>query len=1082
MTKKLLASFVLTIIFAMQVYAQGRTVTGKVTNKEGAIPGASVLVKENVSIATITTENGDYTLANIPDNATLVFSSVGTATVEVLVGNQTVINVTLNDDETLGTVLVEGAVGIKREAQSNISGVAVIKGADITQGKSLSLAQGLTGKIAGLQINTTSSGVNAQSRITLRGSRSILGNNEALVVIDGSQSTQDVFNQLNSNDIESMTVLKGQAAAALYGSDASNGVLIVTTKKGSVGTRVTFSTTQQFDRISFLPKLQDRFGLGTGAGFGSDTQDYYGGENQSFGPAYDGTIRPTGGGGLDPMKLEDGTINYLPYAYQKDSKLNAFNTGTRLQNEISVSGGNETTKFYLSAEDVVQKGIIDGDKYRRTNVRFNAQTTSNRLTAGFNASYNTGLQENIADNLGNSFYFLVLNTAGNVPLRSYRNWQDFQNPDGSLNPANPNNYYNEYYANPWFTLDNNRQTTRTNNFVANVSLVYKLTDWLTFTYRPGITNTNSVSKTANGKYTYRDYSKNVLKRPIAKDLPGGVTDNNGYQTKVTQDVLLTFTPKLVKSLETTLILGSNINDNSAQNVRVRTTSIVVPGLNNVANRLGEANIDAGFNRISQSRTTSVFADLSLGYKKIVYLQLTGRNEWTSLLDKGNNSYFFPAANLSVVVSNLIPALKESKVLTFAKVTASAAKVGQVSLTPYATQSIFTLGNGFPYGSQPGFSVGDNIVQKGIKPEFTTSYEVGTELGFYDRFNLEVTAYQTRTTNQTLRLSLPQSTGYTQQTRNVGASETKGIEVTLRGDVIKADKNNPGGLNWNVGGNYSYRDNKVVELFDETKEIRLDNTNNGTFGDSNGGIYAIVGEQYPVLKTTNYRRDPQGRVIVDPATGYPLAAAGQTIAGQTSPKHSLGLNTTLSYKGFSLYALAEYRSGNVTYHDLGWDLTFTGNAAVTATYDRERFIFPNSSLVSATASDGSAVSYVANTTVPTRNGGWDYWDNSYKKFGENFTTSGAFWKLREARITYTLPTSILEGMSKYIKGANISFVGRNLLIFVPKTNQFTDPEFGDSADRAQFGQASGTTPNATGVSTNNQAPTTRTYGFNITVTL
>ena len=715
------------------------------------------------------------------------------------------------------------------------------------------------------------------------------------------------------------------------------------------------------------------------------------------------------------------------------------------------------------------------------------------MTAGFTASYNTGLEETTTNNQdrGDSFYWLVLNAGGSIPLRDYRNWQDFANPDGSLNPANPNNYYNEYYRNPWFDLDNNRATTRTNNFVANVSLAYKITDWLTFTYRPGITNTNAVAKTVNGKYEYRNYSKprtptnpTGLGRNVATDLAGAVIDNNGFQTRVTQDALLTFNPKFTPTLETTLILGSNINDNSAQNINISTSSLVVPGLSNVGNRLGEPSVAAGANRISQSRTTSVFADLSLGYKKIVYLQISGRNEWTSLLDKGNNSYFFPGANLSVVVSNLIPALKESNVLTFAKVTGSAGQVGQVSLGAYGTRSIFSVGNGFPYGSQPGFSVGNNVVQNGIKPEFTTAYEVGAELAFFDRVNIEAAVYKTETVNQTLSLSLPQSSGFLQQTRNVGATETKGLELTLRGDVIKAARNNPGGLNWNVGANYSYRDNLVSALFDETKEIRLDNPNNGGFGinGSNGGIFAIVGEQYPVLKTTTYQRDPLGRVVLNPATGYPLASSGLVNAGQTSPRHSLGINTTLSYKGFSFFALAEYRSGNVTYHDLGDDLVFTGNAAITATYDRQRFVFPNSSFVASTASDGSPATYVANTSVTTKDGGWDYWDNSYRKFGENFVTSGAFWKLRETRLTYKLPDSALESVSKYIKGASISFVGRNLLIFVPNTNQFTDPEFGDSVDRGKFGRQTGNTPNAVGVSTNNQVPTTRTYGFNLTVTL
>ena len=1077
MTKKLLASFVLTIIFAMQVYAQGRTVSGKVADKKGeAIPGATIALKGNSSVSTLSKDDGTYSVENVPEKSVLTFRALGFNELSVETGTESIINVSMIEETDMEGATIVGQLGIVRQKMELGSSVTTISGDALNQGKSFGAAAALSGKVAGLQINQVSSGVNAQTRIVLRGDRSILGNNQALIVIDGSQSTQTAFNQLNPNDIESTTVLKGQSAAALYGSDASNGVLIVTTKKGVVGqTRVSFTTTQQFDRVSFLPKFQNQFGTGTGA-YG---RDYNGGENQSYGPAYDGTIRGLGGPGTSPMVLEDGTTNTIKYAALENEKLAVFNTGTRLQNEASVSGGAGNTKFYLSVEDVVQKGIVDKDKYRRTGVRFNAETRSNKLTAGFNIGYNSALQDETAPNTrGDSFYFNVLQTAAHIPLTQYRNWQDFKNPDGTLNPANPNNYYNEYYKNPWFELDNNRIVQRINNLTGNANAEYKVAEWMTATYRIGITNTTNFSKQITGKYTYRDYSKNVLSRSTATDINGLVNDISSYSTKITQDAYVTFDKKFSSLFKATLIVGSNINDVATQNVSIGSTSIVVDGLPNVNNRLGEAITNGGGGNIVQTgfgvtngstlaRTSGLYADLSLGFKDFLFLHASGRNDWTSLLDKGNNSYFYPSVDLSFVVSNAIPALKNSSVLTFAKITGAASQVGQISVAPYATRSIYGLGGGFPYGGLAGFSVGNRLVKAGLKPEFTTAFEVSTEIGFFDRVNLEVAAYKTETTNQTLPATTSPTSGYTQLLTNIGKTEGLGLEVAIRGDIIKPkDKS---GFNWNVNANYSYRENKVTELFAETKQIAIGTSTD--FGDNNGNIFAIVGQQYPVLQVTNYLRDPQGRVVVDPITGYPSQAPSLLNVGQTNPRHTLGIGTTLSYKGFSFYALAEYRGGNVVYNDLGWDLVFTGLAQVTTNYNRERFIFPNSSTVATVdPTTGAPATYTANTSITVRDGSREFWDDHYKKYGENFVTSAAFWKLREARLSYTVPASILQDASKYIKGASISLVGRNLLMFLPKTNQFADPEFATSNG------------NAVGVSDNSNIPTTRTYGISINVTL
>jgi TonB-linked SusC/RagA family outer membrane protein len=1070
MTKKLLASLVLTIIFAMQVYAQGRTVSGKVTDKKGeAIPGANIVVKGNTAIATVTGDNGTYSLANVPEKAILMFSATGFTEAEIAVGSENVVNFTLNDDETLGVVLVEGAAGIKRDKLSIGTSQSKVDGSILNQGAAFGAAAGLQGKIAGLQINIVDGGVNSASRITLRGNRSILGNNQALIVINGSQSTQAAFDLLNPNDIESVTALKGQASSAAYGSDASNGVLLVTTKKGKAGeTRVTFSTTYQVQQVAYLPKLQDRFGPGTGR-----NNLYEGGENQSYGAEFDGSIRNLGGtlsSGTDVtgQTLEDGSVNTVVYSPIKNQKLNAFNTGTILQNNASVSGGSGNTTFFMSVQDQLTKGVIDRDQNRRIGVNFGGETKAGKLTAEFNVNY----VNSASDQTAGDFYGDLLQVAANIPINSYRNWENFTNPDGTLNAANPNNYYSAYSQNPWFTLDNSRNVTARRSFTGNANIKYEVAPWFNIIYRPGIVNTNTNGKLTQGKFTYRDYAASPAGRPYKlPNTPGFVRDNTSSNTKITQELQLAFNKKFSPSWKGDLVLAANVNDIATQNVRLATTSVVIPGLFNINNRLGEAVTDPNFNFVSAQRVIGIFADASIGFKDFLFLHGTVRNDWTSLLDAGNNSYLYPEADIALVISNAIPALRNSKSLSFAKITASAAKVGQVSLDPYQTRSIYTVGAGFPYGGSTSLSVGNTFVRQGIKPEFTTTYEVGMELGFFDRINLKVDAYKNQTVNQTLPIGVSVATGYTQLRTNVGATEGRGLEIALGGDVVKM-KN---GFVWNVNANYAYNDNRVTELFDDVKSIAVrDPLRDAALQESNGGVFAVVGQQYPTLQVSDYAKDPQGRVIVDAGTGLPSLAATQTTAGSTTPVHILGLNTTLSYKGFSLTALAEYRGGNVFYHDNGVDLVTGGVAAVTATYNRERFIFPNSSILNGTGADGQPA-YIANTTVPIgsgaeQNGGYSYWDNNYKTFGSNFVTSGAFWKLREVRLSYEIPKSILAEGSKYIKGASVSFVGRNLLMFLPKSNQFGDPEAGTSNSNAQ------------GVSNSFNPPFSRTYGLNLTITL
>ncbi|MDX1903473.1 MAG: TonB-dependent receptor plug domain-containing protein [Thermonemataceae bacterium] len=390
MKKNLLLGFVMVFLLAFQAFAQTDvTISGKVTDSKGEpVPGASVYVKGNTSVGTITDANGSYTLT-VPSGSRLIITAVGLQTQEIGVGSEPVINVKMAEEDAIGEVVVT-AVGIKRQPKELGYSVTQIKAENLNQAKAINTAVGLSGKAAGLQINQTTGGVNPNTRIVLRGNRSLTGNNQALVVLDGSVVPQSVLTNLNPNDIESVNILKGANAAAIYGADAANGVIVVTTKKGGDKFSATLSHTNMIEQVSFLPSFQNQFGAGTFP----YSQYYIPYENQSYGPAfgtnpvigYDGTVYD-GNAVVLGKKLEDGTYQTAPYQALPNEKKEVWDIGSMMQTEVSLSGGNKNSKFYLSFQDLNQKGVVPKDKYRRNSFRLNASTEAGKLQAGFNVNY-----------------------------------------------------------------------------------------------------------------------------------------------------------------------------------------------------------------------------------------------------------------------------------------------------------------------------------------------------------------------------------------------------------------------------------------------------------------------------------------------------------------------------------------------------------------------------------------------------------------------------------------------------------------------------------------------------------------------
>jgi TonB-linked SusC/RagA family outer membrane protein len=1034
--KKLLQSMFLLLFIAIQAIAQERTVTGTVTDKVDGLPlpGVGVRVK-GTNLGTSTGSNGQFSVTVPSGSNTLTFSFIGYATQDVVIPAGNVMKVILSSStETLNEVVITaGGVSIQRREQGNQA--TTIKAEDLTQAKAFNVASALTGKVAGLQVNAVSSGVNPNIRIVLRGNRSLLGNNQALVVVDNVIVPTNVLGNLNPEDIEDIQVLNGAGAASLYGSDASNGALIITTKKGKRGSsKINFSHTSSLEEVSFLPKLQTTFGSGTGP---DDIPTYTPYENQQYGPRFDGSNRVIG------KPLADGSIQTVPYSPSSEGKNAFWETGLSNQSDISLSSGDENGTFYTSAQYFDQASTVPGDKYNRFTIRVNGERfIKKNFTFNFNANYVQNRYD-ISTATGSAFEN-VLMTPAQVPLTRYSDWEN--------DPfASPNGYFNEYYPNPYFTLGNNRQKVRNDYLVGQAGVKWFPVKELSLLFRVSISTQNASSKNWTNQFIYSPYRLALTSN--FNNILGAVGDDSSYSTQLNPEFQAQYIKKITKDLSLNTILGASIRDNNSKAMSASINGLVQPDLFNLSNRLQNANVSESNSR---NRQIGVYLDARLGFKDYLYLHVTGRNDWRSVLSKENRSFFYPSADISFVASDAISFLKDSKVIESLKIRGGVSKVGLVNIGAYSLLPTFGQGFGYPFNGVAGYSLSDRIVSPNINPEITVSYEGGLDFElFKSRIFGSITAYKSNTTDQTVPVGIAGSTGFTSFLTNTGEVQNTGIETSLRVIPIQTST----GWELSVGANYTNNNNKVLSISNDQTQIQL-----GSSGSL--GVYAVENQPFPLLKGTIYNRDPQGRIIVDAITGFPSVSTAIFDLGQTEPKHRLGLDATLKYKSVRLATVFEYRAGNNMYNAASTGYDFSGAGIRSTYFNRERFVVPNSSYL-----DGSG-NYVSNTNITTRTGGVDFWTNgpSNTAVNENYVYSAAFWKLRELSLSYELPPSLLKNM-KFVKGANISVQGRNLFLWTPSTNIYTDPEY----------SALGSTSNAIGITSLGQTPPARFYGATLSVT-
>lgn len=1045
MKQKLLSIFLLCTLFVGVSYAQNRQVRGKVTSAADGTPisGASVLV-QGTSVGTQTDGEGNYQLS-VANGATLVYSYIGFETKTVSVGSQSTINVSLASNEnTLDEIVVTGA-GLSATKRSLGAAQTTIKADDLQKAKPTNVVTGLTGKVAGLTVQGVGSGVNPNYRVILRGMRSLTGNNQALIVIDNVISPSSMLGNLNPDDVEDITVLNGASAAALYGSQASNGALVIKTKRGaaSQGMEVTLENTTTFEDVVFLPGVQKRFG----SGYAAHMPGYVSYENQQYGPAFDGSEVVIG------EALQDGTIQKGKYSWTGD-KDNFWETGVANMTNLSVASKHDKSSFRFSGQYLKSTGTVPYDKYNRASARVNGQRELHEM---LNISYTAYYAQNRYDqtSANATIYDNVLQSPGHIPLLSYKDWEN--NPFG-----NPNGYYNAYYNNPYFVAANNRQNIRNDYFMGNTQLDFKPLEWLDFTGRVGMTTANQSYKYHTGRFIFTPYAAGLHSGTYkASNILGSVTDAFNYTTNIVSDFIAhaTHTNGDFK-LDYTALFQYVQNQNSGMSASVN--GLVLDDLYNLGNSVnppsaGQANYLA--------RVFGVSGKVDVAYKNYLFLSFTGRNDWVSILDPNNRSFFYPGVTASFVLTDAIESLQDLSYLNFFKLRGSWSKVGQVNVgtyTNFGAYSLlptFTQGSGYPYNGVGGFTLENQIPQKGLKPEITRSFEVGFESSWLDnRISAEATYFNNRTVDNTVPTNVSITSGYEKYLLNAGITSGKGLESRLTVTPIRNQ-------DWNltVGGNFTYIDNRVEELAAGLDKLAL-----ATYGGTTGS-YAIAGEKFPVLMGYGYNRDPEGRIIVDKITGYPTASEQLINMGAALPTHTLGLNLSLSWKDLSFYTSAEYRTGNYIFNNGGSSFDFSGAGINTVAYDRERFVIPNSSYW-----DEASNSYVANTNITVYDGGSSYWTMGPPRtdIDETYVTSAAFWKIREMSVTYNVPKTFLA-RQKVIKAARVSAQGRNLFLWTPSTNVYTDPEYSDGN-----GASNGNAIGLTGLS---QTPPSRYLGFSVMLT-
>ncbi|HMB61767.1 MAG TPA: SusC/RagA family TonB-linked outer membrane protein [Eudoraea sp.] len=1011
--------------------AQNRTVTGTVSDNTGSpLPGVNV-VEKGTSNGTSTDFDGNYSI-NVADGATLVFSSLGYATREVAVGTQTTVNVSLAEDASQLDEVVVTALGIRKETKALGYSLTEVGGEELSTIKTPNAINSLQGKIAGVNITQNSTGAAGSSRVIIRGSSSLSGNNQPLYVVDGipignenngsaslwgGSDGGDGISSINPDDIESLSVLKGGAASALYGSRAAGGVIIVTTKSGQGrdGFGVELSSSVTFDKVdTSLQDFQTEYGQGIRGRKPVNLVEARDNGLSSWGARLDGT----------PVVQWDGVER--PYSYVGSNLDHFYRTGTTFINTVALTNSTGNSNYRLSASDLSNEDVMPNAGLNRKTFSLNASTVlAEKLTTSVNAKYiieKVNNRPRLSDAPGNG-NFTVANLSPNVDVR-------FMEPGANEDGTERTYSTNTFSQNPYFAAYNFRNEDVKNRIIASTSLRYDILDWLYLSGRIGIDH-STIRRVAVEPF-------GTAYKPL-----GGINEEERRYNQVDADLILGVERDVTDKFSVSGFVGTNSNHIKEEQLNLGGNDFIVPGLEDIGNTVSQSRSRT----YGERKIGSLYGSLELSWDDWAYITFTGRNDWFSTLSFPGkttpNDDFYPSVNASLILSD---ALNMPEFVSFLKLRGGYSEVAGGAQNPYSLSLIYEI-FGNPIQGQPlGRVSGGTVPNSNLVPFSKSETEIGLDARFFNnRLSLDLAYYQNETTNDIVNVATSIYSGYNGASANLGKVENKGIEFLINATPIRTED-----FSWNTTFNGAHNKGKVLATDDVDSDVSLDEPRT-----QNVRITHIVGEAYGTIVGVSYDRDPSGNIRYEiDAEGVPRAVEGERkVLGEGVPPLTLGWTNSFAYKNFNLNVLIDGKFGGQIFS--GTNTVVYGNGLHKATLEGRESGLTVSGIDAAT--DQPFTTTVAPENLSTYYG-------EINDIAEHFVEDSDYIKLRQVSLGYSLPSSILKNV--FLSSVDFSIIASNLF-YIKRSIDNIDPEsaynVGNSQGLEYFG-----------------VPSSRSYGMNINV--
>ncbi|WP_340105961.1 SusC/RagA family TonB-linked outer membrane protein [Rhodohalobacter sp. 8-1] len=1055
-----------------------QTVEGRVTdaNTGEALTGVTI-VAPGTNIGTTTDLNGDYSLTVPDETEALVFSYVGYLSQEVQINGRSEINIELQEEVIAMDEAVVTAFGLEREQRSITSSIGQVSAEDIAQGQDLSVANSLSGRVAGVQVQSAGSGTGGSSRVIIRGFSSLGGNNQPLYVVDGvpidnsnrgsagrwgGYDRGDGIQNINPNDIADISVLKGPSAASLYGQRGANGVVLITTKSGQSreGIGVELNSSVSVGSPSVWPDWQNEYGLGSngqhrffrdGNGDVRSRTDWEAAGQPNWTPqlttAADGPQHPKSWGpAMDGSQVFNWDGQSVTFSPQPDNAKNFFSDQVTVDNTLSFSGGNETTTFRLSLSDMQNQGVLPTNELTRRGVNLRA---AHQISERFSAegkvnyvrqeAYNRAALSDDQENVFYQFRGMPRSTIGST-LDDYIIGPDEEMVGyaASINQEGfPKHWSNATHTEqPHWIINNIINEDTRERVIGHVSLNYQFTDWL------GVQ-----ARASTDFYTDRRHNHAAIGTRTPGQGTGTLSEQVHRFREDNMEVLLSANQSITDDLSVTANLGGNYKRDYFNNTNFSGQQLAVGGLYVISN----AQIQNPGYSLSETEIQSIFVFGQFNWQDILYFDWSARNDWASTLPTDNNSVLYPSFGLNFVFSD---AFDMPDFLTFGSVRGSWAQAGNTG-DPYQLSGNYSLTSN-PHLGQPGATFQNSVPFTDLQNELTTSTEIGADLRFLEgRVRLDAGWYWSSTENQILNIPVSSATGYYSQSVNAGEIKNDGFELMIEASPIVGSE-----FQWNIAFNYGKNNNEVVELIEGIDRFQLGSARNVA-------VYADPGQPYGAIYTTTarYLRDDNGNRLID-QSGLPIRESGEFLIGNAMPDWTGGISNTFNYKNFSLSALVDIQKGGDIFSISNMYEAIYGTTKATT--------------------EGRDGSYVAEgvSATPDGNGGWtstgqantvqvraeDYWNRVAPEEGsavtEEFLNDGTYVKMRELRLGYEIPTSLTQSIG--MNRLRVAVIGKNLFYFVRNTDGFAPESHNRNVNASSLGME------------DNSWPSLRSVVFNVNI--